>query len=286
MSGTTDYERLAKWWDELVRLADEADWRHREIFFNDGGEVHRGKCLALLEALRSIEREVVAAGDEGREVLRQIQALSRYVDALASYPGKEEAEKPGPTGQELLDAAFERYMEGIDLAESLDSPANQAQERRLEREVASVHELHGWGVFAPEHIHRALSYSIWSVRFECMRGLADAQGHVWSAVKDIRKDVRFLTDQEQRKAKRRSKAAKDNPRRGADDQMDAVKWDRFLRGLDKELKAEKRKPSKSMRCQQAVIENAIERHNEFSNSKITIGWEAVKKKLQRWRCPK
>ena len=97
----------------------------------------------------------------------------------------------------------------------------------------------------------------------------------------IKGGVDFLRDNEKRKIKKRSKTAKANPRRGVDDQMTDAQWNKFLRGLDEKLKADKQKPPRQRQGQQGIIEKAIADHNDASESKITIGWQGVKKRLQR-----
>ena len=297
MNGT-DYNRIAELWERLGTLADKADGLHMKIYRaalfgvmdadradRADGE-YRGKCRLLLDDIAHIERqgeiECVTAGDTGTagNLRRQLCALRNAVNTLVDYPGEEEARKPGPTGQELIDEAWERYF---DEESSRGFPCDKALEARLEREIEAIHHRPGWGVFAPEIMHDNLILVLGRLRLECRKGEAEARKHIWAKLDGIAGGVDFLRDSEERKIRRRSKTAKATPRRGVDDQMTDAQWNKFLPGLAKKLEADKRKAPEQREGQQTIIENAIKAHNDASESKITIGWQGVKKRLQRWK---
>lgn len=199
MNGT-DYNRIAELWERLGALADKADGLHMEIYraalFEvmdadraDGADgEYRGKCRSLLDEIERIERqgeiERVTAGDTGTagNLRRQLCALRDAVNTLADYPGEEEARKPGPTGQELIDEAWERYF---DEESSRGFPCDKALDERLEREVEAIHHRPGWGVFAPEIMHDNLILVLGRIRLECRKGEAEARKHIWAKLDGI-----------------------------------------------------------------------------------------------------
>lgn len=118
-------------------------------------------------------------------------------------------------------------------------------------------------------------------RDKAEKALAKANNDLAEA-RDIKSKVDFLYSNEKKKIQRRSRTAKANPRRGFDDQMTDSQWDKFLRGLAKKIEADKARPLKQRKGQQTIIEEAVRVHNDASESQITIGWQGVKKRLQRW----